>query len=308
MKALVVLVAMLLASPAIAGYEVVDLGIVGNSFATDINCQGQVCGFSFFDETNHAFAAGQMIPRMTEAYGIDNDGTVVGMTLVRQQIRPSVFRYGRTDLLKTLGGDFGYARAVRDGIVVGTAGKQIGNQTVARPCLWFGDRVIELLSQPGKGWASDINHFRQIVGSFFPEGQGPLAFLWQRGCLRFLGPGYASAINDRGAVVGYSPTANGFQATLWRQRNTPLVLPSLDEQTWANDINNLGEIVGLAQTSQGFRAVIWQNGQITDLNELVESNDWLVFSAQAINNRGQIACRGQDPFTGATHALLLNPL
>ncbi len=307
MKALVILVAILMiVSPAMAGYEVVDLGIVGQSFSTDINCQGEVCGFSYFGKTNHAFTDGVMVPRMAEAYGIDDCGTVVGSTLIRYQVRPSVCYSGKTFLLQTLGGEFGCARAISKGVIVGQAEKRFGSNAFSRPCWWpSGKKAFELFTNPGMGWAEAINSRRQIVGTFFPEGQGPSVFLWQRGRVIWLGPGYASAINDRGAVVGYSPTENGFQATLWRQRNTPLILPSPDGQSWTNDINNLGEIVGLAQTSQGYRAVIWQNGQITDLNELVESGDWLIFSAQAINDRGQIACRGYKE--GQTHALLLNP-
>lgn len=308
MKVLVLLLLML-AGPVTAEYEIVDLGTLsgGYSFATDIDEQGQICGYGYTQTSVQAFVGDmRLISKMTVALGIGNNGTIVGTALFHNRVFPAVHRKGRTRLLKTLGGDFGYAKAVEGRIVVGAAGKRYGNVIVARPCLWRGNRPKELFHQRGSGWANDISPAMIIVGTFFPEGRGPKAFLWYRGRVTFLGPGYGTAINIQNWVVGYADIDGKFQSIIWRPR--PKVLPSLGGQAWANDVNDKGEIVGLAETSVGYRAVMWKDDIITDLNDLFELDDWIIFSAQAINNSGQIACRGREKSSGRIHALLLNPI
>ena len=300
---------MILIQPVSANYEVTDLGTFeggGHMFATNINNSGKVCGYGFTETAVQAFTSDiSPIPFMTEAYGISDNGIIVGMTIFRQRTLPSIYKNGKTRLLGTLGGSFGYAKAIHGRVIVGSAGKRCGNVEVSRPCLWIGRRPFELFNQPGIGWANGINNARQIVGTFFPEGQGPLAFFWQKGRVKFLGPGYAQAINNRRWVVGWSYIDDKYQAMLWRR--TSEVLPSFEGQAWATNVNNKGEIVGLAETPLGFRGVIWKENIITDLNELFDSDEWVVFSAQAINNRGQIACRGRNINDNTTHALLLTP-
>lgn len=67
------------------------------------------------------------------------------------------------------------------------------------------------------GWASDVNNQGQAVGLFPPYG-----FLWEDGVLLDLetlggSEAAASAINDRGQVVGNSWTASGeVHAVIWQ--------------------------------------------------------------------------------------------
>ncbi len=202
-------------SSASANYEVVDLGTFeggSHSFATSINNAGKVCGYAYTKTSVQAFISDiTAVPQMTKAYDIGENGVIVGISLVRNIVRPSVHRNGRTYLLGTLDCSFGYANAIKNNIIVGSTGKRYGNIEVARPCLWIDRRPLELFHQPGAGWASDISHGRQIVGTFFPGDQGPLAFLWQRGRAIFLGPGYASAISLIDVVYVYNKGSTELQ-------------------------------------------------------------------------------------------------
>jgi probable HAF family extracellular repeat protein len=79
----------------------------------------------------------------------------------------------------------------------------------------------------------------------------------------------------------------------------------------AQDINDKGTIVGWSNNtinSNSFsrRAVVWKNGTISDLNNLIPPNSgWELYTAQAINNRGQIVGNGRH--NGAIHSFLLTP-
>jgi probable HAF family extracellular repeat protein len=83
----------------------------------------------------------------------------------------------------------------------------------------------------------------------------------------------------------------------------------------ANGLNGRGQVVGLSVDAAGRnRAFIWQQGQLRDLNTLVDPPlpaDVLLVDAKAINDAGQIAgvsCRLPcSPFASVHRAFLLTP-
>ena len=109
--------------------------------------------------------------------------------------------------------------------------------------------------------------------------------------------GQASAINNRGEVVGFAEdgavdstcppgTMNNRIAlpALWKKGNVealPLVGNDIDGLAFG--INNRGQAVGYSGTCTTARAVVWKNDNAYPL-QLVEGSS----SAYAINNRGQI--------------------
>jgi hypothetical protein len=77
---------------------------------------------------------------------------------------------------------------------------------------------------------------------------------------------------------------------------------------WAYSINERGEIAGycINELLQR-RAVIWRNLELYDLNELVVGGgDWLLESAWAINEKGQIVGAGR--LGGVESGFLLTPI
>jgi probable HAF family extracellular repeat protein len=129
------------------------------------------------------------------------------------------------------------------------------------------------------GVASGINAAGQIVG-----GTAGHAALWDKGVLKDLGDWgneysketKATAINNRGQVVGYSYEDYGegeiWNASLWYKGT----LTSLGFDV-PSDINERGQVVGYDPL--GGPGFLWENGVRTDLD----------IGARAINNAGQIA-------------------
>jgi probable HAF family extracellular repeat protein len=205
----------------------------------------------------------------------------------------------RTVELGSLGGGQSEATAVNDrGQVVGYS------QTAAgpfHPFLWQHGTMTDLgVLVPGPdefGTATDINNNGQVVGYSVvdqTEDQAIVhAFLWRRGTLIDLGTlgghsSQASAINDRGEVVGWSSTADGkIHGFLWRNGT----MTNLGVHT-AADVNDGGQVVGQVvgsdagtPTASAFR---WRRGTLTVLTApaLDASN------AVAINNAGSVAVNG----------------
>jgi probable HAF family extracellular repeat protein len=129
-------------------------------------------------------------------------------------------------------------------------------------------------------------------------------FLWRDGHMSALptvggNNGQASAINNRGEVVGFAETANndltcppGFAAptispVLWKKDQAqPLPLVDTDPDGTAFGINDRGRAVGYSGNClAATHAVMWQNGTAFPLQDLGVARSNFAF---AINNLGQI--------------------
>jgi probable HAF family extracellular repeat protein len=112
----------------------------------------------------------------------------------------------------------------------------------------------------------------------------------------------ASAVNERGQVVGISSTAGPEQHAFFWEAGVMRDLGTLGgRHSFAWDINERGDVVGGAQDAEGrTRAVRWRGGQIESLGTLPGGE---ASFALAINDRGQVAgfSRSGD---GETHAVL----
>lgn len=167
---------------------------------------------------------------------------------------------------------------------------------------------------------------------------GGVAYTTSRGVRRNLGaltPGAESAglgINGDGEVVGSSQVSSASFSACVPVRFTdhgPVELPRLQGFVGgrADGINDRGVIVGsvlagslagwgrfeyealpLLYITENSRAVVWRNGEVIDLNTLLEGDDgWTIRTAKDVANNGQIVGTATDA-AGRLRIVLLSPV
>jgi probable HAF family extracellular repeat protein len=127
-------------------------------------------------------------------------------------------------------------------------------------------------------------------------------------------------INRQGDVVGFSnPDEPGDEvgdfisrAFLWINGSATAVdLGTLDDDLFSEAfaINAAGQVVGISfGGAAGARAFIYENGELINLNDLVDIAPDVLLSAQDINEAGQITGRVRDGVTGEVFAFVATPI
>jgi probable HAF family extracellular repeat protein len=247
------------------------------------------------------------------ALGVHDDGWPVGSSLFEFSRKPVMFTGGlATRLLPDT--MYGEATAVnRHGVI---AGYMYDAGFILRAAVWPEGSSAQVLSDH-TGWAFAINDGGVVTGQVMPAPGTGVAFRWEPGVgfesLPTLGGRSAlgRGINNAGDVVGESYRENGSSriAAWWRASDDEVVdLGTLGgSESSASDVNNHGQIVGWALNASGQRrAFLYANGVMVDLNTLVEpGSGWVLLSANAINDAGQIA--GEGRFGLDVRAFLLTP-
>ena len=173
--------------------------------------------------------------------------------------------------LTLLGGDFSYGIA-QD---VNNSGAIVGDDN-GWATIWQ-NGVSTMLAGGLGGSANDINEGGLVAGTALDERGLLRAALWDKDSLTLLNQlasefstlDGATAVNERGQVVGYS--------------------------------ERLGE--GL----EGMAAVLWQDGMAIDLNTQVDTFEgWRLITANGINDAGQIIGEAMNA-AGARRAFVLTP-
>jgi len=296
---------------------IVNLGTLGGnqSVANATNDRGQVAGAALntmSDPFANAFALTYLfVPAATQSHA---------------------FRWteaGRMKDLGTLGGPDSSASFVnRRGQIAGesftsfTANSSTGVPTLD-PFFWENGKMVDIgtlggtFSQP-----NGMNNSGQVVGVSNTTGdQAGHAFLWDQHHspslmdLGTVGGSSSSAnwINDAGEIVGSAtnPSDTEWHPFLWKN-GVMADLGAFGGETCsgANSINSRGQIVGTASADCNFddHAFLWEDdGPLVDLQSLVRPGSGVTLvSAVFINDRGEIAARGNPP-SGLQHAVLLIP-
>lgn len=179
--------------------------------------------------------------------------------------------------------------------------------------------MLPLLPNGGvDGLPAGINGSGVIVGQADTTTSDPVAVEWQNGTIKPLGmlPGSftsdALAVNSSGEVVGASVSSSDGDAHAVLFANgtvTDLNAPGTggpDADAQANAINNSGVIVGNGGNGDAF---IYQNGQATDLNNLIApGSGFTLITADGINNNGDIVGTAVSSVRNATFGYELTPV
>jgi len=320
---------------AVVQYTVTDLGTLGGpwSYAYGINASGQVVGWSDMTSSSpyspYAFlySNGTMtnlgtVPNGggTQANGINDSGQIVGQTTGGNG-NGFLYSNGVMTLVNTPAGySSSQPTAINDsGQIAGFFYK--GNNpwnTPERAFLYSNGTMQDLGTLPsgGSSYATGVNANGQVVGG---SGNGYFAhaFLYSAGTMTDLGTisakfdgSSATGINASGQVVGYCDVAEGYYQHAFLYSNGTMAdlgtFGGLGSQ--ALGINSSGQVVGWAEINGGYKdAFLDSNGTMTDLNSLIDpASGWILGSANAINDSGQIA--GCGYVGGNDHAFLLTPI
>lgn len=167
-----------------------------------------------------------------------------------------------------------------------------------------GNAQTDQIGQHAAFWNNDASHSIVDLGVFSDQD----------------GSSVANGINDLGQVVGSSHPPFGSRAVLWSgdAAHSAIELPLLPGDNYGSAwaINNGGQILGYSAYGVPgtweigpSRPVIWRDGGIFELQSLLDpltGTGWVLTSATAINQQGQIVAIGVR--AGVTRALLLSEL
>ena len=159
-------------------------------------------------------------------------------------------------------------------------GHMVGTHGNGEVFLWRDGRVIDL----GVTFTPvDINNRDEIVGAQSTM-TGSVAVVWRDSVTSKLetpagGSSYATAINDRGVIVGNTQASDNspYRASFWRHSALFLVG---DDDSMANDVNNRGQVVGQTGFFETFAAQWWRGREIQLTTEAT--------AATAINEFGTV--------------------
>jgi probable HAF family extracellular repeat protein len=319
-----------------AEYIITDLGafpggkgFATGSFATGINDAGQVVGWSPINGNAHMFLysggkladLGTFDGRATTPTGINDAGQVVGTAYLQGSVGGAIsgFLYSDGKMTGLSGPDASmvFASGINaSGQIVGSGGSAKGGP-YQRSFVFSNGKFTDLGTLGGpyvSSSASGINASGQVVGTAYTNDysgtQTARAFLYSGGKMTDLGTlggpwSQATAINASGQVIGQSQTASGAMHSFLYSGGKMTDLGTVN----ALGINDAGSIVGIGgdPNTNTTHAFLFINGKLTDLNRLIPAgSDWILRSAAAINNRGQIVGFGVSP-SGYGHAFLLTP-
>ena len=297
-------------------------GVVAGSLQT----AGSVDRHAFvFDPSSGVTDLGTLGGLSSRANRINRDGVIVGRSETKSGFTHA-FRYSRAtgmqDLhaIVTLGGDNSAALGINDiGQAVGWAETPSGDAHAFFYDPVAGVRDLQTmppLSSAVTSTAYDIDWAGRIVGFYTTESGDSHGFLLsiKDGSFRDIGTfGGMDSIAFRlmnGQAVGVADV----DATSWHafsfQTRTQVQqdLGAFGGLTsTAFDLNAMGQIVGGATFSNGeARAFLYDELRgMQNLNALLSNPEWILFEAQSINERGQIA--GIGFLNGSFRLFILTP-
>jgi probable HAF family extracellular repeat protein len=301
-----------------------------DSFATSVNNNGQVAGFSsvaggyrnatLWDETLSKLPGRD---DYSEAWAINDQGQVAGISWSSDNdlTRATVWNGTTSTKLGVLSGvDASHARAINDNGQV--AGWSITDGT-ARATVWNGTTPTSLGTPSGADatYARAINNSGQIAGWSTTDGNTH-ATIWNGTTATDLGTltgGNASAalaINEKDQVAGRSTFLAGsfaYHATTWDGGKITDLGTLGGDYSEARAINEAGLVVGWADTRDDqTSATLWSGTEAIDLNIYLDKSlvdaGWVLTGADDINDQGWIVGSAYNNLTQQSHGFLMAPI
>jgi probable HAF family extracellular repeat protein len=296
--------------------QLTDLGTLGGDMGQGnaINASGQIAGESqplgsltshafFYDRTN-LVDLGTLDGSSSRATAINDNGQAAGSSLTAGDAATHGFlsANGTMTDLGDLGGGYSTAAALN------SAGTVVGQSTLANGQLHafsYSHGVMQDIGTLGAGQYSSafsINASGVIAGESSINDFEIHPFVYANGVMSdvgTLGGSYATAytINNPGQVMGLSSLPGDAIYHGYVSSNGVITdLGTLGgDYTFPYAQNNLGQVVGQSDTTtDGSHAFLWQNGVMTDLNSLVDTNSgWRLDLAIYINDTGRIVGIGE---------------
>jgi probable HAF family extracellular repeat protein len=320
-----VLVGVTFSHQLLAAWIVTDLGSLGGDYTRPyaINSSGQVVG-----ETANVTNSGRAF--LWQDGAISDLGTLGGGWSVARAINSAGQVVGYGQQADGTFAAFSWENGVMTSLapVTGNYSRAYGINDFGEVAGWsesafVGDAsgVTLLGSFPGGGqsFAFAITSQGLVTGdAYLADGSSDYhAFSWSPGGnlldLGTLSGGAHSTgfgVNSAGQIVGHSDTgvSTDWRAVLWSNGDL-LDLGTLGgASAEAFGINSSGQIVGWADNADGNQtAFLYQNGQMLDLNHLIEpGTGWYLTEATAVNDSGQIA--GVGYYNGQQRGFVLQHL
>jgi probable HAF family extracellular repeat protein len=318
---------LVLASSAHAGYNVVDLGgLPGGSAALGIAADGTIGGWQLtgpFQPHATRFTPsgpvdlGTLGGDASLALGVGSGGKVVGWARLDESIRHAFLEQdGVMRDLGTLGGDVSQAFGVNaSGTVVGSS--YVADMSREVPFIWTNGGGMKAIPVPevNGGQALSINNGGDVVG-YYIDSIFVQPFQYSHGVAQTLPTlgGFASkayGISANGTIVGYAITPDfdtpKFHAVVWRHGQITDLGAMAGGHGTAYGVNNSGTIVGFSYDADFNQiAVLWRTEGNIDLNTLLPADTpWKLNVATGVADNGTIV--GIGTLNGMTRAFELQP-
>ena len=183
----------------------------------------------------------------------------------------------------------------------------------SRAFIYNGTSVFDLGVPSGyiSSWGNAINDSGYVAGNVYNDSGHDFPSIYKKSMEPLNIPvdatgGNATDINDRNFVCGYVSTSSGWDAVIWDNTGKYTELPKFDgNYASAESINDSNVAVGqvLNSSAGGSVGVLWRNGQIYNLNDLIDSSlNINITDAISINDSGDILCKN-----GSGNVILMAP-
>lgn len=324
-------------------YRFTNLGTLGGitGSASAINRNGQIVGYSTtLTGATRAFstsASGPMVDLGTlgtdsSANAINDAGTIVGATAVSGKFRAFTTRVGQ-QMTSLLPNNESFPLGINNsGQIVGVI---LENSTFTMVGSQAGGTGFKVLANDTLGLAIADSGVMLGVGSNRFLANSPLGLVWQVFVTTYTGNAQnlgtilgkfnsnivftQFSISNPTAnaplimVGGYTNGVNGDRAVIFSSTDPVLRdMGTLGGSTaGAYGVNSAGTIVGTSTTATNAKRAFIRKagGTMTDLNNfVVGASGYVLTSANAINELGQIVGEAQHTATGNTVGFLLTPL